>query len=237
MTASTTRRIRLIGDRRADDHVGRRPSTVPCCHGAPRHAAARVPGPGSTVVEALSGHPAPILVTPRRQPADRERASATRCRGSCRRPPGKEGCRPAGRPKASGRRRPLFTLPIRWGIRRSGQPSARHPRPEVHMSLSRRQFLQAAGAAGVGLTILGQAEPLFAASSASEVLSRTPGLRPAVARPRRSPGPAGRVRLQGREPGRRPAVGLRRLAGARHRSGQPRRHGRLPGRGAASGSS
>ena len=42
------------------------------------------------------------------------------------------------------------------------------------MPLSRRQFLQTAGAAGIGLTILGKADPLFAASSAAEAIGRAP---------------------------------------------------------------
>ena len=51
------------------------------------------------------------------------------------------------------------------------------------MPLSRRQFLQTAGAAGIGLTILGKAEPLFAASSGAHAVARTAGYGPLVPDP------------------------------------------------------
>ena len=51
------------------------------------------------------------------------------------------------------------------------------------MPLSRRQFLQTAGAAGIGLTILGKADPLFAVSSAAEAIGRAPGYGPLIPDP------------------------------------------------------
>jgi uncharacterized protein len=54
----------------------------------------------------------------------------------------------------------------------------------VPLPFTRRQFITAAGASGLGLTIIGRADPLFAASSAaSRTIARTPGYGPLAADP------------------------------------------------------